>query len=93
MSLIGRNATSLRSRRAAVGALLRLGFVVLPCCVFAGLGVVVRRRLTGPSHGPTTIHYHIMGSVVHHSKFAVHWQLWVIRVDSRRLGVGLLYPR
>jgi hypothetical protein len=68
MSLIGRNATSLRSRRAAVGALLRLGFVVLPCCVFAGLGVVVRRRLTGPSHGPTTIHYHIMGSVVHHSK-------------------------
>src|SRR5712692_4016135 len=54
--------------RAAVGALLRLGFVVLPCCVLAGLRVIVRRRLTEPSHGPTTIHYHIIRSVVHHSK-------------------------
>src|ERR1700726_159265 len=52
--------------RTAVGALLHLGLVVLPCC--AGLRVIVRRRLTGPSHGPTTIHYHIMRSVVHHSK-------------------------
>ena len=34
--------------RAAVGVLLRLGFVVLPCCVFAGLRVIVRRRLTEP---------------------------------------------
>src|SRR5712692_4929148 len=54
--------------RAAVGALSRLGFVVLPCCVFAGLRLIVRRRLTETSHGPTTIHYHIMRSVVHHSK-------------------------
>src|SRR6516225_11836161 len=54
--------------RVAVGALLRLSFVVLPCRVFAGLRVIVRRRLTEPSHGPTIIRYHIMRSVVHHSK-------------------------
>jgi len=40
--------------------LVRLGFVALPCCVFAGLRVIVRRRLTDPSHGPTIIHYHII---------------------------------
>jgi hypothetical protein len=53
--------------RVAVRALSRLGFVVLLRCVFAGLRVVVRRRLTEPSHGPTTIHYHIVRAVVHHS--------------------------
>ena len=54
--------------RAGVGPLLRLGFVVLPCCVFAGLRLIVRRRLTEPCLGPTTIRYHIMRSVVHHSR-------------------------
>jgi hypothetical protein len=54
--------------RVAVGALLRLGFVVLPCCVFAGLRLIVRCRVTEASHGLTTIHYHIMRSVVQHSK-------------------------
>ena len=54
--------------RAAVGALLRLGFVVLPCCVFAGLRLILRRRLTEPCLGPTTVGYHIMRAVVHHSK-------------------------
>ena len=34
--------------RAAVGPLLRLGFAVLSCCVFAGI------RLTEPSHGHQT---------------------------------------
>src|SRR5262249_9688088 len=34
--------------RAAVGALLRLGFVVLACCAFAGLRLIVPRRLTEP---------------------------------------------
>src|SRR5260221_2234646 len=34
--------------RASVGVLLRLGFVVLACCAFAGLRVIVRRRLTEP---------------------------------------------
>src|SRR5262245_11241704 len=34
--------------RAAVGALLRSGFVVLACCVFAGLRPIARRRLTEP---------------------------------------------
>src|SRR5262249_18282923 len=29
-------------------ALLRLGFIVPPCCVFTGLRVIVRRRLTEP---------------------------------------------
>ena len=42
---------------AAVGALLRLGFLVLPRCVFAGLRVIVRRRVTEPSRWPTTIRY------------------------------------
>jgi hypothetical protein len=41
---------------------------VLLCCVFAGLRLMVQRRLTQPSHGPTTIHYQIMRFVVHHSK-------------------------
>jgi hypothetical protein len=54
--------------RAAVGALLRLGFVVLPCCAFAGLRPIVRRRLTEPSHGATTVDYHIKMPVVQHSK-------------------------
>src|SRR5215471_5431339 len=34
--------------RAAVGALFRLGFVVLACCVFAGLRLIVQRRLAEP---------------------------------------------
>jgi hypothetical protein len=34
--------------RASVGALLRLGFVVLACCAFAGLRLIVRRCLTEP---------------------------------------------
>ena len=34
--------------RASVGTLLRLGFVVLACCAFAGLRLIVRRRLTEP---------------------------------------------
>ena len=55
------------SERTAVCALLRLGFVALPRCVFAALRLIVRRRLTEPSHGPTSIHYHTMRSVVHHS--------------------------
>src|ERR1700756_3872354 len=33
---------------AAVGALLRLGFFVLLCCVFAGLRLIAQRRLTEP---------------------------------------------
>src|ERR1700730_9367483 len=36
--------------------------------VFAGLRLIVRRRLTEPSPGPSTRRYHIMRSVVHHSK-------------------------
>src|SRR6476660_5221696 len=36
------------AERAAVGALLRLGFVVLPRCGFAGLRLILRRRLTEP---------------------------------------------
>src|SRR5262249_36958901 len=56
------------ARHGAVGGLLRLGFVVLPCCVFAGLRLIVRRRLTQPCPGPTTIRYHIMRTVVHYSK-------------------------
>jgi hypothetical protein len=54
--------------RVAVGALLRLDFVVLVCRVFAGLRLMVRCRLTESFPGPTTIHYHIMRPVVHHSK-------------------------
>src|SRR5262249_37101770 len=34
--------------RGAVGALFRLGLVVLPCRVFAGLRLLVRGRLTEP---------------------------------------------
>src|SRR5262249_40953776 len=37
---------------AAVGAFLRLGFVVPPRCVFAGLRLMVRRRLTDPFPWP-----------------------------------------
>src|SRR5262245_53360427 len=59
--------------RAAVGAFLRLGFVVLPCCGFAALRLIVRHRLTEPCLGPATIHYHIMRSVVHHSKISCRW--------------------
>src|SRR6516164_11231354 len=33
---------------AAVGAWLRLGFFVLLCCAFAGLRLMVQRRLTEP---------------------------------------------
>jgi hypothetical protein len=47
---------------------LRLGFLVPACCVFAGLRLIVRRRLTEPCLGPTTVGYHIMRAVVHHSK-------------------------
>src|SRR5262249_47921145 len=54
--------------RAADGALLRLGFVVLPCCGFADLRLIVRCRLIEPSPGPTTIRYHNMRPVVHHTK-------------------------
>jgi hypothetical protein len=36
---------------------LRVGFFVLLCCVFAGLRLIAQRRLTEPSHGPTTIRY------------------------------------
>src|SRR5262249_4773502 len=43
-----RSATEGLLWRAAVGALLRSGFVVLACCVFAGLRLIVRRRLTEP---------------------------------------------
>src|SRR6516162_2383268 len=63
-------------RRAAVGALLRLGFVVLPCCAFAGLRLIVRRRLTLPSHGPTIIRYHIIRAVVQHSKIECRVSAW-----------------
>src|SRR6516225_5087688 len=63
-----RSATVDLPGRAAVGALFRLGLAVLLCRVFAGLRLIVRRRLTEPSRGPMTIHYHIMRSVVHHSK-------------------------
>jgi len=31
--------------RTAVGNLLRLGFLVLPCCVFAGLRRSAKKRL------------------------------------------------
>jgi hypothetical protein len=33
---------------SAVGALLRFGFFVLLCCVFAGLRLITQRRLTEP---------------------------------------------
>src|SRR5262245_57350579 len=54
--------------RAAVGTSLHSGFVVLACCVFAGLRLIVRRRLAEPFPWATTIRYHIIRSVVHHSK-------------------------
>jgi hypothetical protein len=38
-------------RAAGFGALLRSGLVVLACCVFAGLRLIVRRRLTEPFTG------------------------------------------
>src|SRR5215472_16142678 len=45
--------------RAAVGALFRLGFLLLPCCVFADLRLIVRRRLAEPSLGrPITLPHH-----------------------------------
>jgi len=37
-----RSATVDLPRRVAVGALLRLGLVVLPCCAFLGLRLIVR---------------------------------------------------
>src|SRR5262245_14750372 len=64
-----RLATVELRRRAAVGALLRFGFVVSPCRFLARLRLIVRRRLTERSPRPTTIPYHIVRSVVHHSKF------------------------
>src|SRR5262245_15707009 len=73
--------------RAAVGALLRLGFLGLACCVFAGLRLMARRRLIEPSHGPTTIRYHIKGSVVQHSKMP---PLMSVEGQTRSIGdVGL----
>src|SRR6202011_1538038 len=54
---------------AAVGAFSCFGLVVLPCRVFAGLRLVVRRRPTYRSLEPTTVAYHTMGSIVQHSKF------------------------
>ena len=42
----------------------------LPSCGvrgFAGLRLIMRRRLIQPSPGPMTLPYHIMGSVVHYS--------------------------
>jgi hypothetical protein len=50
---------------------LRLDFFVLLCCVLAGLRLIVRRRLTDPCLGPTTIRYHIMRAVVQHSKIGL----------------------
>ena len=75
--------------RAAVGALMRFGFVVLPVRVFAGLPVTVRRRLTEPSHRPTTIRYHIMRSVVHHSKIRCRLAAMGqnLRLPQRNIGI------
>src|SRR6516165_6549987 len=66
--------------RAAVGALLRRGFVVLPCCVFAGLRLIVRRRLTDPFlwADEHTLPHH--GVCCAHSK---------IRCRSAAMGLGL----
>src|SRR5205823_12348532 len=52
-----------------VGALLRFGFI-LPCLFFAGLPLMVRGRSTWRSPEATVQAYHVMGSVVHHSKLA-----------------------
>src|SRR6516225_7546517 len=61
-SCLSRSAAEEPRRRAAVGALLRWGFVVLPRCVFAGLRVIVRRRLAEPSpwaDNPTLPHHEV----------------------------------
>jgi hypothetical protein len=63
-----RSAMDEPPRRTAVGAFLRFSLAVPPCCVFAGLRLVVRRGFTEPSHGPTTVRYHIMRCVVRHRK-------------------------
>ena len=52
----------------------------------------VSSRSTEPSHGTTTIHYHIMRSVVHHSKIAVDWQLWVNSLHYRAAALLSLHP-
>jgi hypothetical protein len=42
--------------------LLRLGFFVLLCCVFAGLGLIAQRRLTEPftwADDPTLPHQEV----------------------------------
>src|SRR5262245_9451384 len=62
-----RLATEERPWRAALGE-LRFGFVVLPGRVLADFRLTVRRRLTERSPGPTTVPYHIIRTVVHHSK-------------------------
>src|ERR1700756_168505 len=64
-----RSATVELAWRAAVGALLRLGFFVLLCCVFAGLRFMAQRRLTEPfSLGRRPYDTTPRGAVVHHSK-------------------------
>src|ERR1700730_4745022 len=63
--------------RAAVGTLLRFGFLALPCCVFAGLRLVARRCLTEP----TTTRNHIMRLVVHHNK--IHCRLAAMGQDRQ----------
>jgi len=79
-------------RRAAVGALPRLGFVVLACCVFPDLRLIVRRRLTEPCLGPTTIRYHIMRSVVQHSKIDRRSSAWGQNENPPFSGLCRLRP-
>jgi hypothetical protein len=55
-------------RRAAVSTLVRFGFVVLPCRVFAGFRLTVPSRLTYPSRSQTALAYHIVRVVVQDSK-------------------------
>ena len=56
--------------RAALGALLRLGVVVLTCCSLAGLRPIVRRRLTKPFLWANDLSLPYLRGVVQHSKTA-----------------------
>src|SRR5262245_48800293 len=66
-----RRLAAVEPRRAAIGALLRLAFVVLRCCVFARLRPVVARRLTETSHSPT-VH-----TLPHHEFVCASQQNWL----------------
>ena len=75
--------------RVVVGALRRFGRVGLRCCGFAGLRLIVRRRLTEPSHGPTTLYYHIVDAVVQHSINRPGY----VRIGSQARITALQHPQ